>query len=288
MNGSMKVPGKRLFFRLAVLICLGAVLILLNEQVSSWLGKNAPSAGNRAERSSYYLVDCSNDDNQALRFVYPLPNSRYFYSHRYGWFDVSHFDAGDPAQVIADVETAVAADGGIISISQSVRDGITGYTAQYIVSGDVNPSEVIGIALGIYMDWSVRFEEWQGGLPRNLVGPFTPFSIEDLPTQYIGFVEDATQLKREVLFACYLGSVETADTPPHLWVSAEPGTPADGPDLPNVERLTNESFDPLVLAEDGWEHVSWPAALRLYPLPSDSSTWIFDSDETWYLDQAIP
>ena len=85
MNGSMKVPGKRLFFRLAVLICLGAVLILLNEQVSSWLGKNAPSAGNRAERSSYYLVDCSNDDSQTLRFVYPLPNSRYFYSQRYGY-----------------------------------------------------------------------------------------------------------------------------------------------------------------------------------------------------------
>lgn len=288
MNGSLKVPSKRFLFRLIVLICLGATLLLMYDQVGSWFGKNAPSAGSRAERSSYYLVDCSNDNSQAMRFVYPLPDSRYFYSDRYGWFDETHFDAGNPAQVIADVETAAASGGGIITISQSVRDGLTGYTAQYLVSGDVGPSDVMGVALGIYMDWSVRFEEWQGSLPRNLVGPFTPFSIEDLPTQYIGFIEDATHLKREVIFTCYLGQVETADTPPHLWVSTEPGTPADGPDLPTVERLTNESFEPLVLTEAGWEHVPWPPALRRYPLPSSNTTWLFDSDETWYLDQAIP
>ncbi len=288
MNGSLKLRGKRLFFRLTVLLGLSAALLLMNEQVGSRFMKNAPDAGSRAERSSYYLVDCSLDERQSMRFVYPLPDSRYFYSDTYGWFDETHFDAGNPAQVIADVEAAATAGGGIISISQSVRDGITGYTAQYLISGDVQPSQVMDVALGIYMDWSIRFEEWQGSLPRNLVGPFTPFAIEDLPTQYIGFMEDATQLRREVIFTCYLGPVETAETPPHLWVSTEPGTPADGPELPEIERLTNKSFNPLVLTEDGWEHVAWPPELRRTPLPSSNTTWLFDSEETWYLDHAIP
>ncbi|MBK8900994.1 MAG: hypothetical protein IPM53_07420 [Anaerolineaceae bacterium] len=284
----MKVPAKRHLFRAAILVGLCVTLLLMNEQAGSWFGKSAPGAGSRAARSSYYLVDCPNDDNKVMRFVYPLPDSRYFYSDRYGWFDETHFDAGNPAQVIADVEAAATTGGGIITISQSVRDGITGYTAQYLVSGDVNPGEVIGVALGIYMDWSTRFEEWQGSLPRNIVGPFTPFSIEDLPTQYIGFMEDATHQKREVIFTCYLGQIETADAPPHLWVSTEPGTPTDGPDLPDIKRLTNRRFEPLVLTENGWEHVAWPSELRLNPLPSGSTTWLFDADETWYLDQAIP
>lgn len=288
MNWSKKLSAKRHIFRAAALLGLIAALLLLNKQVGSRFAKNAPDAGSRPARSAYFLVDCPNDTSQVMRLAYPLPDSRYFYSDRYGWFDETHFDTGNPAKVIADVETAAAYGGGIITISQSVRDGITGYTAQYLVSGDVTPSQVMGVALGIYMDWSIRFEAWQGSLPRNLVGPFTPFSIEDLPTQYIGFVEDATDQKREVLFACYLGQLETADAPPHLWVSTEPGTPADGPDLPDIERLTNESFEPLVLTEQGWQHVPWPPELRFNPLPSGSTSWLFESDETWYLDHAIP
>lgn len=283
-----KYASKRTFFRVVVLIVLCTSFLLISEQVGSWFGKRAPGAGSRAERSSYYLVDCSDDHSGVMRLVYPLPNSRYFYNGQYGWFDQTHFDAGNPAQIIADVATAVSADGGIISISQSVREGLTGYTGHYLVSSDITSEETIGVALGIYMDWSVRFEAWQGSLPRNLAGPFTPFSIEDLPTQYIGFFEDATGMKREEVFACYLGQLETADAPPHLWVSEVPGTPADGPDLPEVERLTNHTFRPLILTETGWQPVNWPAPLRLNPIPTSSTTWLFDSEETWYLNQTIP
>lgn len=275
-------------FRATALLGLALVLFFANEQANSFFSNYDPAANSRTSHPGYYLIDCGRDEDSSLRFVNPMPDSRYLYNENYGWFDETHFDTGNPGQVIADVEAAAAGGGGIITISQSVREGITGYTAHYLVSGDVSPEETMEVALGIYMDWSIRFEQWQGSLPRNLVGPFTPFAIEDLPTQYIGFVEDATGLQRSAIFACFLGQVKTADAPPHLWLVDEPNTPTDGVHLPHVERLTNETFQPLILTDNGWEHVSWPAPLRLNPLPSSQTTWVFDSEETWYLQQRIP
>jgi hypothetical protein len=276
------------FFRLIAMLGLVVSLLFAHEQAGSLFGKRAPAAGNRIMRSGYYLIDCDGDGNDTLHFVQPMPDSRYVYNEKYGWFDESHFKTGNPAQVIADVETAAANGGGIITISQPIREGITGYTAYYLISGDVAPEVTIEVALGIYMDWSVRFEQWQGSLPRSLVGPFTPFAIEDLPTQYIGFIEEAIGIERSALFACFLGPAKTANAPPHLWLREEPSTSVDSVGLPEVQRLTNRTFQPLVLTADGWEHISWPAPLRLNPLPSSQTTWIFDSEETWYLRQNIP
>ncbi len=278
---SLSSKSVTLISRAAALLVLLLSLMIAQDQAGSLFGKDAPAAGSRAARSGYYHIDCTHDNSSALRLVRPMPEARYVYSEAYGWFDDTHFGTGNPAQIIADVETAVANGGGIVTISQSVREGITGYTGNYLVSGDLMPDEATEAALGIYMDWSIRFEQWQGSLPRNLVGPFTPFSIEDLPTQYIGFMEAATGIERSVLFACFLGQVETADPPPHLWY--EPGTPADGVTLPRVGRLINKSFQPLILTASGWEKVNWPLPLRLSPLPSGQSTWVFDSEETWYL-----
>lgn len=146
----------------------------------------------------------------------------------------------------------------------------------------------MGVALGIYMDWSIRFESWQGGMPRGLVGPFTPFSIEDLPTQYLGFLEHATDMKLPELFTCYLGDVSSAENPPHIWLADE-STPTDELiGLPTVERLTNEGFQPMVLTDSGWQLVHWPEELRLAPVPSSNITWLFEGEETWYLRQNMP
>lgn len=288
MSWSNKPTTKRGYVSRAVLFLLLSLALLLGtQQVGSLFVRQAPAAGNRAARASYHLVDCNQDGSGELRLAHPLPDTRYLYNEQYGWFDTTHFDAGNPAQVIADVETAVASGGGVISISQSVRDGITGYTGHYLVSGDVYPEQAIGVALGIYMDWSIRFEAWQGRLPRSLVGPFTPFAIEDLPTQYIGFIEDATGLERSVLFACFLGEVKAAEAPPHLWPIVDPNPVANGPVLPRIKRLTNETFQPMILTNKDWEHVNWPVALRLDPIPSGYTTWLFEMEETWYLNQII-
>lgn len=276
------------YFRAIGLSVLLLCLLLTDNQVGSLFGKQAPGAGSRAARSSYYRVHCANEKGEDTHLVTPLPESRYVYSEQYGWFDKSHFEAGNPGAVIADVKTAVAADGGIISISQSVRDGFTGYTGNYLVSGDIAPGEVVGVALGIYMDWSIRFEAWQGRLPRSLVGPLTPFAIEDLPTQYLGFYENATHTELATIFACYLGQPETAEAPPHIWITTEANNQANGPGHIHIEHLTNKTFSPLVYTDEGWQHINWPVDLRLYPILSDESTWMFDSEQTWYLNQAIP
>lgn len=264
---------------LALLLCL----LLLHQKINSLTLHQAPGAGSRPARSATYWVTCPNDRPHVQRLITPLPDARYYYSDEYGWFDSSHFDAGNPAKLIEDVETTVSHSGGTITITQSVRGGLTGHTATYRVSGYLPQEQAIAAALGIYMDWSLRFEAWQGGLPRGLFGPLTPFAIEDLPTQYLGFVEDAQQLNRAELFTCYLDEVETADSPPHLWITE----PEQGDPIPEIERLTNETFEPLVPTETGWQHVEWPEALQMDALPSSSLTWMFTGEDTWYLNQEI-
>ena len=170
--------------------------------------------------------------------------------------------------MIDDLQAVVIENGGVITVTQGVRDGLTGYTASYLVSGDVAAEDVVGVALGIYMDWSIRFEGWQAEAPRSLAGPFTPFSIEDLPTQYLGFFAATSNLKLADLFVCYLGHVEAAEGPPHIQVVDEQTD--EMLDLPEVERLTNEGFQPMVTTEVGWQLVSWPVQLRLKPVPSSS------------------
>lgn len=267
------------FHRATTVLTLLLCLLLLHKQINSLTLHQAPAAGNRAARAATYWVTCPT--GQVRRLVTPLPDARYYYSDAYGWFDSSHFDAGNPAKLIEDVETAVAQNGGTITITQSVRGGLTGQSATYRISGYLPKEQATAAALGIYMDWSVRFEAWQGGPPRGLFGPLTPFAIEDLPTQYLGFVEDAQQLNRAELFTCYLDEVETADSPPHLMVTE----PEQDDPIPEIERLTNETFEPLVPTEAGWQHVAWPEALQMDALPSSSLTWMFQSEDTWYLNQ---
>jgi len=207
---------------------------------------------------------------------------KYVYNQTYGWFDSSHFHTGNPEQLIRDVQTAVTS-GGVITITQDLHDGITGYTARYWVSDKVQPEQVIGVALGIYGDWSWRFEHWQGSLPRNLVNPLTPFAIEDLPSQYIGFFAAARNLTYKQVFACYLGGAKAAhDAPPHLVFNDDP---ADSNLLPDVQRLANESFEPLVETATGWQHRPWKAAMRLTAVPSGPNTWFFLHEETRYFEE---
>jgi hypothetical protein len=265
----------------SVTISLLVNLLLVTRQLSARDAHRTPAAGSRDARSRTYFIDCPEDSSQELRLVTPLPDSRYLYSEMYGWFDTSHFAAGHPAELIAEIETAARNGGGIVSLSQQVREGLTGYTAHYLVSGDVRSADQVGVALGIYMDWSLRFEAWQGQMPRNLVGPFTPFSIEDLPTQYLGFVNATNELEIEALFACYLGGVTEAEGPPHL--QQADAAPDEMITLPRVVRLMNRGFQPLVLTEKGWQSVQWPEPLRLAPVASSSHLWVFESEETWYL-----
>jgi len=210
-----------------------------------------------------------------------LPPTQYFYSDQYGWFDSSHFDTGNPGGVIADVDRVIGYGGGVVAISQGVQNGVTGYTGYYWVSGQLTADQVIGVALGVYMDWSWRFEAWQGEPPRSILAPFTSFAVEDLPSQYLGFYAQALEIPIDHILACYLGEVTaTVESPPH-WVIQELSDEAATET--GLQRLQNSTFYPMVEVDGSWQIMPWPAELRLTPVDSARNTWRFLVGETWYL-----
>lgn len=212
-----------------------------------------------------------------------LPDTHYLYSEQYGWFDTTHFATGKPNKVLADVRNAVQRGGGVITIRQRVGSNVTGYIAHYDISPNVTNEQIYPVALGIYLDWSIRFEAWQAELPHSLFGPLTSFALEDLPSQYVGFYASSHNIPIEQVFACYLGPVQGSEEgPPHFDVQFAGDEAADI--LPNVVRLQNKRFTPLIETEDGWRPTKWPKDIQLTPANSSPQTWRFVDEKTWYWD----
>jgi hypothetical protein len=240
--------------------------------------------GGEAEPAGAAGVTCAGSEKWDNLPPLVMPEGRYLHSSRYGWFDISHLDTGNPDQLLANVRAAAIRGGDTIAIRQAIREGITGYTGYYWVSGDLPQRLVDRVALAIYMDWSFRFEGWQGRPPRSLVGPMTSFAVEDLPSQYLGFVAAARDLEPGYIFNCYLGGVEASDeAPPHLLLFEEYDNLATAES--SLPRLTNPTFKPMVETEQGWQVAEWPAELNMEPIGSESGLWRFAGEETWYLNQ---
>jgi hypothetical protein len=215
------------------------------------------------------------------------PQTQYLYSPQYGWFDISHFFTGNPAQIIQDVQDVITSGSGIITVTQEIRDGITGYSARYLVSSEIPEEKVLGVAFGIYQDWSRRFEAWEARPPRGLFGPFTSFAIEDLPSHYVGFFAAAHNMEPLYVLACYLGGVEAVEiTPPRLvYPENLPGsmTPSGVP----VQQLVNKTFAPMVWGSGGWRNIPWPKSMHMDAISTSSKLWRFESEETWYFDHQL-
>jgi hypothetical protein len=223
------------------------------------------------------LVECDEREFVVTR----TPDTHYLYSERYGWFDVNHFHTGNPAKIIEDVRRA-AKHGGVITIEQGVRDGITGYRASYRIARNLPRAKVPGVALGIYYDWSRRFEEWEDQPPRAFFGPLTSFALEDLPSHYVGFFAALHNVEPAYVLACYMGGVEAVDTAPPRLVYPEnlPGHSGLNP-LP-VRQLINKTFAPMVWGPGGWRNTTWPKSMRMVAVGTSSELWHFVSEETWY------
>lgn len=219
------------------------------------------------------------------------PTARYFYNPDYGWFDRTHFGSGNPQQVIADVRAAVAAGGGEVTVEQIVHDGAAGYSATYTISGEVTRQNELAVALGIYQDWSYRFESWQGELPQRLAGFLSPFAVEDLPSHYVGFFAAAHEMEVHQVFACYLpATVETDDSPPRFTTS-QSVVPNDEEEeeeengLNHPQRLTNEQLRPMIFDKLGWENVAWPAEMQMEMIDSSTGLWTLVDEERWIFDE---
>lgn len=249
--------------------CVSALVMAFTQRAYSH--KEATSAALLCQRPSTFMGELAST----------LPDTRYLFSETYGWFDSSHFNTGQPRQILQDMHMIAGGGGGIVIVDQGVRDGMMGYTAVYRISPHLREADAAAAALGIYLDWSVRFEEWQGQPPRGLVGPLTPFAVEDLPSQYLGFLAQAHNTSVEQLFACYLGPVSgSEDGPPDFMI---PDSPKDGDDWEGITRVQNRIFKPFVETETGWHYIDWPESLRMAAISSGPDTWQFVSEETWYL-----
>ncbi len=270
----MKSKERRLLWRFRHQLMIGYAFVLIATFTqSAYSHKPDPPAALLCNRESF-----------TGGIISLLPDTQYFMTPRYGWFDRSHFNTGQPGQLLADVRTAVSQGGGPVAVHQGVRDDITGYTAIYHISSLVSEADVPAVALGIYLHWSRRFEAWQARPPHGLAGPLTSFAIEDLPSQYLGFYAQVHDMSIDQVFACYLGPVfGSEEGPPHFELSTE--TVAQD-SWAGVTRLQNKSFTPLVETEAGWRHIDWPEPLRMTALASGPYTWQFVSEETWYLGNA--
>ncbi|MEZ4835725.1 MAG: hypothetical protein R2873_27650 [Caldilineaceae bacterium] len=211
------------------------------------------------------LVEC--DEREYV--LTEQPDTHYLYSERFGWFDASHFYTGNPAKIIEDVRS-VARRGGVIVIEQGVRDGLTGYRATYRIARNLPQRKVTSVALGIYLDWSRRFEEWEDQPPRAFFGPLTSFAVEDLPSHYIGFFASIHNVEPAYVLACYLGDVEAVEvSPPRLVYPEDLAGTSYGAPLP-VQHLTNKTFTPMVWGPGGWRNIPWPKSLRMEAIGSSS------------------
>jgi RHS repeat-associated protein len=115
----------------------------------------------------------------------------YLFSSRYGWIGRGHALPGLAREVISKVTQKVRTGGGAIVLGPqpSVRlaPGIYGvyYERRYSISPKVAPEQINGVARGIYEDAGIRYEKWQSGFPFGT----SPFANEDLPSNYLGFVQ---------------------------------------------------------------------------------------------------
>ena len=130
------------------------------------------------------------------------------------------------------------------------------------------------------MDFERRFEQWEGD---NLFG-YSGFTIEDLPSNYLGFVidyEGNNINSRSDVFERLGPMIRTDSFPPRSTNPKDLSIHGSPPWFGSGEALKNAEFLPMVNDGNGWTNVCWPRALQL-PSAIDSSTglWHFVRGET--------
>ena len=103
----------------------------------------------------------------------------------YGYFDMGHIRRGfnSALSLIDQIREAMVNGGGPVVLNSYE------YIKEYWVSGDITEDQIIGIALGIYMDFETGYETYQG--TQSIIPwkgkALSSFTTEDLPSDYFGF-----------------------------------------------------------------------------------------------------
>lgn len=210
--------------------------------------------------------------------------SRYFFHEQYGWFDRTHFKAGNPGKLIDDVRRAARSGGGVVLVEQILHDGAAGYAATYTIGPGIRRQNELAVALGIYQDWSYRFEGWQGRLPQRAAAMLSSYAVEDLPSHYIGFFAEARHLETHEVFACFMPNTMQTDESPPRFTSAQAVAANTEAFLNHPQRLVNEAMLPMVRDKDGWHNVAWPTEMQLEAIDGSTGVWAFLDEDAWYFE----
>ena len=178
----------------------------------------------------------------------PKPNRpRYIQTKHYGVIDIDHFEgARDQAtRILRPLENGEKN----FPVSQPLAGEIFGFAARYAPIRTTNAAALHSVALGIFYDFSIRFETWQGS---GLLGEidkgrgYSSFAAEDFPSDHLGFMSVEQGLPLEYIIGV-LGGGEPIDQKPPI-------------------AARNYSFTPLVPDNQGVYHnVPWPAELQMTP-----------------------
>ncbi len=197
-----------------------------------------------------------------------LPGAN-FYSETYGYLDASHFRA-DIAQKIIIAAARNMANGGPVNVSGQgfgLGPWLRGdFSANYEVApynsslDESLEDYIIRVSLGIYEDYQMRFEAWEGTRFSGFSMFVTGFAIEDLPSDYIGFLMAAKDMSQGEIFD-RLGGVVPVDHPPRCLTGCV---------------SVNASFNPLV----NGKHVPWPEELNIVPIDAATGAWNHVSQST--------
>lgn len=194
-----------------------------------------------------------------------MTNSQYITTRSYGTFDMTHWNTGNPGDILLNVTSVSTNGGGVIKVTAGVGKQIMGlnlsmfFTERYEVAGNIPPELLTGVALGIYEDFSLKFEAWEGGFPIPQALE-SSYSTEDLPTHYLSFVAAANGWTRVEAFL-KLGQIPMSGDKPAR--SMNP-----------FWSGKNYEMTPRTQGADGqWQNVPWPDGVSIQPIPSSSGYW---------------
>ena len=193
-----------------------------------------------------------------------------FFSETYGYLDGTHMRDDVASDIIRQVRAQVKEGGVIIATNLGFGKGPLwgNLSANYEISpynSDRNGSledYITRVSLGIYEDYQKRFEAFEGTRASGYSMLLTGFAIEDLPSDYLGFVMAAKGISKDEVFDA-LGDVVPVSNPPRPAI--------------------NMSFYPLV----NGKLVPWPEALSISPISAETGAWKYVSqsaDQSFAID----
>lgn len=186
---------------------------------------------------------------------YPLPTNTRVIRTRSGiYVDIQHTQK---TSLMSQIRTATELRDGGIAVFQGELDGKL-FKIQYHIAEGLDDDKIEGVAHGIMLDYQNKFEQAQGKIfPHNIGSSYSP---EDLPSDYLGLVQEAKYMELAEIVGLHLGGIDYT-LPGPVW------------DLARLSNFLpkNHTTQPMGLLGNRYD---WPNALQIAaPISSSPNTW---------------